>query len=159
MFWTPLACKLSEWIILLCASFLLIFNLISHCVLFYSAGEKVIRHGSNYMQGDSITVELAAKAADMYNLESREKSAKLKKNIFLENSAKRDPVYEDGSLVLVSFDGPVPEAGRRPSVVWKGPFTVVSKSLSGMYQLRGGDGVVHEHPVDRLKPFKISDLK
>lgn len=108
------------------------------------------------MKGDSITVELAVKAADLYHEEVQENK---KKNIYLEKSITRDPVFAPGSLVLISFDRPVAADGRRQSLVWKGPYTVVSKSLSGMYTVRDSNGEVHEHAVERLKPFKIADLK
>lgn len=124
-----------------------------------SAGERHVRHGSNYMKGDSITLELAAKAADQYDKEITDSSLK-KKNILLEKSVRRDPIYEIGALVLVSFERPDTSGqNRRGSLVWKGPYTVVSKSLNGIYDLRDNDGAMFEHAVDRLKPFKIADLK
>ena len=109
------------------------------------------------MKGDSITVELAVKAADLYHVEVQENK---KKNIYLETSITRGkPAFTDGSLVLVSFDRPAAADGRRQSLVWKGPYTVVGNSSSGKYTLRDGNGDLHEHAAERMKPFKIADLK
>jgi hypothetical protein len=116
-----------------------------------SAGEKTVRHGSDYMTGgDKITVELAVKAADMYDVESKSINSKKKKNIYMEPSAlRRDPVFEVGAQVLVSVQKTEDGGG----LAWTGPYTVDSRSLNGMYQLRNNNDEIQEQPVESLKAF------